>query len=213
MKTLETARLVLRPFRWADLDGFHRLAYADPVVAPWWTGRTRTVDEIRAGFGRKVAQPPGAPGWLAVTLKATGALAGGMGLQRWLPDEDTSWLVPEDPADAPARDPRVLEVELAYVLGREHWGRGYATEAGRAVLAYAFGELGVQRVLSPIDGANARSIALARRLGCAVRRNLHPRPSPHRDTPGVLAVLDRVAWAASGGRPWPGRPATRVRPV
>jgi RimJ/RimL family protein N-acetyltransferase len=197
MKVLETARLVLRPFGWADLEAFHGIAYADAEVAPWWTGRTRTLDEIRESFARKVEQVPGTPGWLAVTLRATGRLIGGMGLQRWQPDEDAGWFVPEDPEDAPTRDPRVLEVELAYVLGRKFWGHGYATEAGRAVLDYGFGELGVAKVLSPINSVNERSIGLARRLGCRIRRNLHARPSPHHDTPYVYAVMDRREWAAT----------------
>ena len=197
MRTLETERLVLRPFRWEDLAAFHRLAYADPDVAPWWTGRTRTIDEVSASFARKVEQPAGAPGWLAVVLRDTGTLIGGVALQRWEPDEDTSWLIPEHPEDAPRRDPDVLEVELTYVLGRAYWGHGYATEAGRAVLAYGFGELGVARLLSAISGENARSIRLARRLGCRIHRNLHPRPSPFRHSPGVIAVLDQREWRES----------------
>lgn len=199
MQAITTARLVLRPFRWEDFAAFHRLAYADPEVAPWWTGRTKTAAEVRESFTRKVEQPPGEPGWLAVTLRHTGAVIGGMGLQRWLPDEDTSWLIPERPEDAPLRDPRVLEVELAYVLGRAQWGRGYATEAGRAVLAYGFGELGLARVISPIDSANVRSIGLAERLGCRICRNLHPRPSRYHETPGVIAILERERWAEAAG--------------
>ncbi len=199
MKTIDTARLALRPFRWGDLEAFHRLAYADPEVAPWWTGRTKTVDEIRASFARKFEQPSGEPGWLAITLKGSDVLLGGIGLQRWLPDEDTSWFIPEHPEDAPQRDPRVIEVELAYVLGRDHWGHGYATEAGRAGLAYGFGELGVERVLSPINSANLRSITLAQRLGCRIHRNLHPRPSRFHTTPGVIAVLARSDWTTSAG--------------
>jgi len=163
VKPIETARLLLRAFRRDDFDAFHRIAYDDPEVAPWWTGRTRSAEETRGSFGRKVEQTPGEPGWLAVTLRDTGELAGGIGLQRWLPDEDTSWLIPEHPDDAPARDPAALEVELAYVLGRDYWGRGYATEAARAVLDYGFRELGVRRVISPINSENVRSIRLAER--------------------------------------------------
>jgi RimJ/RimL family protein N-acetyltransferase len=205
MRPIETVRLVLRPFCWEDFEAFHRLAYADPAVAPWWTGRTKTLDEIRDGFARKMEQVPGEPGWLAITLKAGGALLGGMGLQRWLPDEDTHWFIPEDPEDAPKKDPRVVEVELAYVLGREYWGRGYATEAGRAILAYGFDELGIQKVLSPISSENARSIALARRLGCRIRQNLHPHPSRYRDTPYVYAVMGRGEWLAAAAPNTPTR--------
>jgi RimJ/RimL family protein N-acetyltransferase len=86
-------------------------------------------------------------------------------------------------------------MEVVPVLGREYWGQGYATEAGRALLAYGFGELGIARVLSPIRASNARSIALARRLGCAIRRNLHPGPGTYNPEPQVYAVMDRATWA------------------
>ena len=194
MKTIDTERLVLRPFRWEDFDDFHQLAYADPAVAPWWTGCTKTPEEVKGAFRRTVEQPIGQPGWLAVILKDGDALIGGIGLQRWTADEDTSWYIPEHPADAPKRDPEVLEVELTYVLGRAYWGHGYATEAAEAVLAYGFGELGVTRMLSPINSENDRSIRLARRVGCRIARNLHPRPSPHQASPGVIAVLESAVW-------------------
>jgi RimJ/RimL family protein N-acetyltransferase len=194
VKSIETARLVLRPLRWEDFAEFHRLVYADPEVAPWWTGRTRTMDEVRDGFARKVGQTVGEPGWLAVVLQDGAALIGGMGFQRWEADEDTSWLIPEHPEDAPRRDPDMLEAELTYALGRAYWGQGYATEAGRAMLAYGFGELGVARVISSINSGNTRSVRLAQRLGCRIGKNLHPRPSRWRDTPGVIAILHRDDW-------------------
>ena len=136
MRQIETARLVLRPFRWHDFEPFHRLAYADPEVAPWWTGCTKTLDEVRDSFARKVQQVPGAPGWLALTLKESGALIGGMGLQRWLPDEDTHWFIPEDPEDAPDRQPIGLERglvggERVVALQRQRVGRGLGPDQPR----------------------------------------------------------------------------------
>jgi RimJ/RimL family protein N-acetyltransferase len=117
---------------------------------------------------------PGEPGWLAITLKHGGLLVGGMGLQRWPPDEDTPWFVPEEPDDAPKKDPQVIEVELAYVLGREHWGRGYATEAALAVRDFALGELGLTRLISLIQQGNAASIRVAEKLGERLeQRHLH----------------------------------------
>src|SRR6266542_3867774 len=115
-RQIDTPRLLLRPFGWSDFDAFHRLAYADPDVAPWWTGRTKTQDEVRDSFARKVGQSVDEPGWLAITLRDSGALIGGIGLQPWSPDEDASWFVPEHPEHAPWRDPQRLEVELVYVL-------------------------------------------------------------------------------------------------
>jgi RimJ/RimL family protein N-acetyltransferase len=55
-------------------------------------------------------------------------------------------------------------LELGWTLGREFWGRGYASEAARAALAYAFDELQQAHVISLIQPENTRSIAVASRL-------------------------------------------------
>jgi RimJ/RimL family protein N-acetyltransferase len=60
-----------------------------------------------------------------------------------------------------------VETALAYALSREAWGRGLATEAGRAALDWAFAALGVARVASFIAPGNLASQAVARRLGAA----------------------------------------------
>jgi RimJ/RimL family protein N-acetyltransferase len=55
--------------------------------------------------------------------------------------------------------------ELAWTIGREFWGKGYATEAAHAALDYAFREMGRDHVISVIDPENTRSIAVAERIG------------------------------------------------
>jgi RimJ/RimL family protein N-acetyltransferase len=55
--------------------------------------------------------------------------------------------------------------ELGWALAHEHWGRGYATEAVRAVREWAYGELDVRRLVSVIRPDNIRSRRLAERLG------------------------------------------------
>ena len=57
------------------------------------------------------------------------------------------------------------DVEVAWRLAREHWGRGYATEAATAWLDHAFGTLHLPRVISMTDPPNLRSLAVMRRLG------------------------------------------------
>ena len=57
------------------------------------------------------------------------------------------------------------EVELGYRLARAYWGRGYATEAARAVLDYAFRVLGLARLIALIDPDNVASIRVAEKLG------------------------------------------------
>ncbi|MQY06082.1 hypothetical protein ACRB68_41620 [Actinomadura sp. RB68] len=56
-------------------------------------------------------------------------------------------------------------LEIGWCLAREHWGKGYATEAARAALAYCFDELGADEVLSLIAMDNERSARVAERIG------------------------------------------------
>ena len=57
------------------------------------------------------------------------------------------------------------DLELGYTFRRDRWGRGYATEAARASVEYAFAELNQTRVISLIAPDNAASIRVAERLG------------------------------------------------
>ena len=98
-------------------------------------------------------------GLFAAELAETGRLIGWSGpvTLRWLPEV------------MPA-------VEIGWLLDRPHWGRGLATEAGTAVLSFAFGELGLDRVVAVHQTANLASERVMRKLG--MRRFLdtvHPR--------------------------------------
>jgi len=62
-------------------------------------------------------------------------------------------------------DPRHGIAELGYWIGADHWNRGYATEAGRAVLTYAFGPLGLRRVHAFHFSRNAASGRVLEKLG------------------------------------------------
>lgn len=57
--------------------------------------------------------------------------------------------------------------EIAYVIGRDHWRRGYAFAACRLMLAELVETYGVTRITATLDPANAASLALARKLGLA----------------------------------------------
>jgi RimJ/RimL family protein N-acetyltransferase len=58
-----------------------------------------------------------------------------------------------------------LRAEIGYILGREHWGQGLMREAMDAILDYAFGPLGLQRIEADTDPRNAASIGMLERLG------------------------------------------------
>jgi RimJ/RimL family protein N-acetyltransferase len=155
----ETERLILRRPTVADADAFAAIN-ADPEVARFVNAggpMTRAETELLlrrmadhwADFGFGL--------WMA-DLKETGELAGFVGLQH--------------PMSLPAV---ADEVEVGWRLGRRFWGHGYATEAGAAAVRHAFEERGLPRLISIIDPANVRSVAVARRLEFAHEREVeHP---------------------------------------
>lgn len=57
------------------------------------------------------------------------------------------------------------DIEIAWIFNRAYHGRGYATEAARGVINFAFSELRIARLYALIDRFNAPSIAVANRLG------------------------------------------------
>jgi RimJ/RimL family protein N-acetyltransferase len=66
--------------------------------------------------------------------------------------------------------PGTRDVQVAWLFKRSAWGNGFATEAARAVLDYAFSEIGLTRIYALIDRENRASIAIAHRLCMAFDR-------------------------------------------
>jgi RimJ/RimL family protein N-acetyltransferase len=140
--SLATARLVLRPQRIADFE---------PFAAFLATGRS----EFMGGpYDRNVAWAWFCSdeaqwsllghGGLTVTLAATGAVLGQVPV---------------------IRPPRFPETEIGWVAYEGSEGKGYLTEAARALRDWAFGPRGLTGLVSYIRTANPRSVGLAERLG------------------------------------------------
>jgi RimJ/RimL family protein N-acetyltransferase len=145
--TLVTERLVLRPFREEDLD-----AYTAVMTTP----EVRRSLHLAEGYSRSDAWY-GMAGWRGQwELRGTGQWA--------LEERSTGELVGRAGLHHPERDDWP-GIEVGWVLHPSRWGRGYATEAGRRSIAYAFDELGAERVFSVILPENEPSAAVARRLG------------------------------------------------
>ena len=143
---LESERLILRRFVDSDLAPF--LAYRnDPEVACYQAWESCTEREATAMIDEMKPLQPGAPGeWFqfAIERKETVVLIG-----------DCALMVEQDG----------LQAEIGFTLAREHWGNGYASEAVSRLLDYAFGDLGLHRVVAFTDHENEPSIALLERLG------------------------------------------------
>lgn len=79
------------------------------------------------------------------------------------------------------------EFEIGYRLARTEWGRGYATEAARAVRDFAFETLGVKRLIAMIDPANTASIRVAEKLGMLYEKEVMFEGYTHPDHVYVIA--------------------------
>jgi [ribosomal protein S5]-alanine N-acetyltransferase len=141
---LETERLVLRGFEERDLDAYASFTGDPEVMRHMGRGpfdRDRAWREMAFFLGHWRLRGYGH--W-ALELKETSELVGRCG--------------PYYPEGWPG-------LEVGWLLGREHWGKGYATEAAARALGYAWSELGADRVISLIAPGNERSARVAERLG------------------------------------------------
>jgi RimJ/RimL family protein N-acetyltransferase len=175
MVSLETERLRLRMFREDDLDAYARIC-ADPEVMRY-LGEGKVLS--RAEAWRQMAMIIGhwqlrGYGLWAVEERRTGALVGRIGLF--------------NPEGWPG-------LECGWMLAREHWGQGYATEGARRSLAYAFEALGHARVISLIRPGNAASVRVAERIG----ERLETRTSLYGQPVDVYAISRSGAGAAPSG--------------
>jgi RimJ/RimL family protein N-acetyltransferase len=146
--TLLTERLALR--MWQEGDAGPALAaYGDAEVARWLTPAMDQIPDeaaMRLLLGRWAAEdarlltPAGR--W-AIELRADGRVIGGATLLPLLPDD---------------------EYEVGWQLSPQEWGHGYGTEAGLALVRWAF-EQGLEQVIALVRPANARAAAMVRRMG------------------------------------------------
>jgi len=140
---LTTDRLILRGLARDDLPEFTRFMTSAPSMIA--QGETVTADQAWFGFLAGIGhwQWHGF-GFFTVTTKPSGQPIGRVGLIK-----HAGW----------------PDIELAWHLFEGAEGKGFATEAARAVRAWAYDELKLQTLSSYIDRGNTRSQAVARRLG------------------------------------------------
>lgn len=162
--TLETERLLLRPFTPDDADAYAPIVGDEEVMRFIGNGRPTPRAEVPELLARYAARWQ-SDGFSHFAIERTedGALLGRVGFVFW--DTDT-WTV-----GSRAELGDDSQIELGWLLGRAAWGRGYATEAAVAARAFAR-ERGVTDLISLIHPDNVRSQALARRLGATCTRRI-----------------------------------------
>lgn len=145
---ITTSRLMLREHRPSDLDDL-AVFHADPDVTRYipWPARSRS--QTRAALDVKVRQNVARDGeWLVLAIVHSGdqRVVGEALLKR--------------------RD--AAEAEIGYVLSRQYWGAGYASEAVGALIDEAHRGLGIARLTAVVDGRNDASIRLLHGQGFSV---------------------------------------------
>jgi [ribosomal protein S5]-alanine N-acetyltransferase len=154
VQILETDRLILRHLEREDLDGLFAL-YRDPEIRRYFPEGTLTLEETREELEWFLHGHPERPelGLWATVDKRTGRFIGRCGLLPWTIEGRA-------------------EVEVAYLLSRESWGQGLATEAARAIVHHAFSVLGLSRLICLIDPGNGASIRVAEKIGMSLEREM-----------------------------------------
>jgi RimJ/RimL family protein N-acetyltransferase len=146
---LRTERLVLRPYEPADAE-----AFVDAWASEEWSSMLLTRPMNRAEVTETVRRRTEAPSPELVGLVVTthdGTVVGDSLLH--------------------LQGTGLSEGEIGWTILPEHGGRGYATEAARAVLRLGFEHFGLRRIVATLDARNDRSAALCERLG--MRREAH----------------------------------------
>jgi RimJ/RimL family protein N-acetyltransferase len=146
MMTVETPRLRLRPLQASDAEPFMEI-HQDPEVIKYVLlgappgGITVAWRNIAMMIGHWHLRGYGP--W-AVAEKATGQVIGRVGL--WNPE---GW----------------PGIELGWIIRRSHWDNGFATEAARAALEWAWDNVETDHIISVIQPDNVRSIRVAEKIG------------------------------------------------
>ncbi|GAB3903787.1 GNAT family N-acetyltransferase [Mucilaginibacter boryungensis] len=166
--TLETERLLLRPFHVEDAKGMMEL-YADPDVIKFTADKPfNTLADAERFIAEYDQYDKYNMGRLSTFIKQTGEYIGWCGI-KYLADKN--------------------EVDIGYRLLKQYRGKGYATEAARACLDYGFNKLGLNKIIGMAMQDNGPSINVFKKLGLKYSHNddcgCHP---------GVVYAITKEEW-------------------
>ena len=154
MKILETERLLLRHLVMDDLNALYRL-YSDPEVRQYFPEGVLNYEETKEELEWFLNGHPKYPelGLWATIHKPSGKFIGRCGLLPWTIEGQN-------------------EVEIAYLLDKEFWGQGLASEGALAIRDYAFKKLGLPRLVCLIDPKNIASQKVAEKIGMTLEKQV-----------------------------------------
>jgi [ribosomal protein S5]-alanine N-acetyltransferase len=171
--SLQTERLILRPFRSEDLDVFAAF-FANEGFMRFSTrvfSRERTAEFINkvTGWDRE-----GLPSQFVVTIRESEAPIGYCGFLHQEVDG-------------------ILEIEIGYRLHPDYWNKGFATEAARAVRDHGFSKLNLNRAISLIHPGNSASRKVAEKNGMTLEKE-----TTFKGFPTQVFAISRQQWLELG---------------
>jgi len=152
MNILETDRLLFRHLEMGDLDELYIL-YDDPDIRRYFPEGILSYKETEEEIEWFLKGHPEHPelGLWATIHKETNKFIGRCGLLPWVIDHRP-------------------EVEVAYLIAKEYWGKGLGTEAAQGILNYGFCQLHLSRMICLIERENVASIKVAEKIGMSFER-------------------------------------------
>ena len=144
---LETERLFLRALTMGDLDDLFTL-YHSPDVRKYYSEGIPSYEETKQELEWMIntCYAKYGFGMWATIHKTTGKFIGRCGLT---------------PMDIEGHE----EIEVGYMLAKEYWGQGLATEAAKAILEYGFDQMGLARLICVVNPDNQASSKVALKIG------------------------------------------------
>jgi RimJ/RimL family protein N-acetyltransferase len=152
MVVLNTERLLLRLLEPEDLEPLYAL-YRDPEIRKYYPDGTRTLKETKEELDWFLHGHPHHPelGLWATVERSTGEFLGRCGLLPW---------------HIQGKD----EIELAFMIKKQRWREGLATEAAQGIIEYARAVLGLHRLVCLVMPDNAASVGVAEKVGMSFER-------------------------------------------
>lgn len=170
MNMITTPRLVLRQATPSDLDSLYEIALSDPeVMSQAFKGEALTKTEAKAFFAHEFSQPDNDKHIGVLTLNSSDTVIGFAGLVK------SSILGQQD-------------YEIGFVLAKNYWGKGYASEIGLGQIRYGFEQLGCDRLLALVAPINQASRHALVKLGMSFHSTVETEERGMRE----IYIIERI---------------------
>lgn len=152
MIVLQTDRLILRHITHSDLDDLYRMNSDAEIMKYIGVGLTRNYEQMLNEVNTLIGHYSKKPGFgiMATILKDTDTFVGACGLVYY---------------------DNIREVEIGYRFLKEHWNKGYATEASLSLLCYGFEALKLKKIYSSAHVENKASQRVIEKIGMTFVEN------------------------------------------